>query len=323
VLETILNPTLYHGYHKKKNFFEGWYFKVSTPNHDRTLVFIPGSAKGKDELDQHAFIQVLDSKTQLNRYLKYEVTAFHVEKNPFVARVGKNKFSMERLVVDIKSKNLSVKGELFFHKLVSWPSTTLNPGSMGYFNYLTFMECYSHVNALDGTVSGKLLIDGEEIDFNGGKFYSEKNWGRSFPSAYIWVQSNFFNQKDVSLSCSVGKIPFGKLKFTGFLTAITNGKKVYRFTTMNHSKMQLTDHGVNFDVVFKNRKFELSIQTIIDEQDYITCLGPRLGEMNMKVLESLSSKANVVLKRRKTQEVILDVTSDAVALERMGDLSVL
>lgn len=323
MLQEILNPTLYHGFRKKKNFFEGWYFKVSTANHDRTIVFIPGIAKGKDETEQHSFIQVLDSKTQLNRYLKYDATSFQVEKSPFALRVGKNKFSMERLFVDIKSKNLSVKGELFFHKLLAWPSTTLNPGSMGYFNYLTFMECYSHVNALDGSLSGKLLIDGEEIDFTNGKFYSEKNWGKSFPSAYIWVQSNYFEDETVSLSASVGKIPLGKLRFTGFLTALVVGKTVYRFTTMNHSKMKLTDHGVNFDLMFSNAKYDLLIKTEIDEQDYITCLGPRLGEMNMKVLESLASKAEITLTKRKTKEVVISSKTTALAVERMGDLSTL
>ncbi|MEZ4893124.1 MAG: tocopherol cyclase family protein [Saprospiraceae bacterium] len=40
-----------------------------------------------------------------------------------------------------------------------------------------------------------LTINGEELDFTGGKGYMEKDWGRSFPSAYFWMQTNHFRSR--------------------------------------------------------------------------------------------------------------------------------
>lgn len=46
----------------------------------------------------------------------------------------------------------------------------INPGSMGFYNYLKFMECYSQVCALDGDIIGALEIDNKVVDFTGGRY---------------------------------------------------------------------------------------------------------------------------------------------------------
>ena len=43
--------------------------------------------------------------------------------------------------------------------------------------------------------SGSLEINGAEISFEGGKGYIEKDWGRSMPSDWIWIQSNHFEDR--------------------------------------------------------------------------------------------------------------------------------
>ncbi|MCK7537696.1 MAG: tocopherol cyclase family protein [Marinilabiliales bacterium] len=37
-------------------------------------------------------------------------------------------------------------------------------------------------------------------DFSGGRGYIEKDWGHSFPSAYVWMQSNHFQLARISPS---------------------------------------------------------------------------------------------------------------------------
>ncbi|QII81181.1 hypothetical protein G7057_00970 [Jeotgalibaca arthritidis] len=45
-----------------------------------------------------------------------------------------------------------------------------------------------------------------------GKGYIEKDWGRSFPKNYIWIQSNHFNDNQRSLFFSYAHIPYRRLK---------------------------------------------------------------------------------------------------------------
>lgn len=68
--------------------------------------------------------------------------------------------------------------------------TFLNPNIMGYFNYIPNLECNHEVVSMNHSLNGEIIINGESIDFNHGKGYIEKDWGRSFPEKYIWIQSN-------------------------------------------------------------------------------------------------------------------------------------
>lgn len=79
----------------------------------------------------------------------------------------------------------------------------LSPGVMGPFRFAPFMECYHGVLSLDHSVDGTLEVDGERISYEGGRGYTEKDWGRSFPSAWVWVQSNDFGRTGVSLRGTV------------------------------------------------------------------------------------------------------------------------
>jgi len=83
----------------------------------------------------------------------------------------------------------------------------LEPGIAGWYAWVPRMETYHGVVSLDHTINGHLHIDDEEIDFNSGRGYIEKDWGASFSAAYIWFQSNHFEQLNTSLTASVAIIP--------------------------------------------------------------------------------------------------------------------
>jgi len=78
------------------------------------------------------------------------------------------------------------------------------------------MECYHDIISLDHSLSGSLLSNDTEIVFNGGWGYIEKDWGKSFPEAYVWIQSNHFQKKETSLSASIAKIPWLNGFFRGY-----------------------------------------------------------------------------------------------------------
>lgn len=75
------------------------------------------------------------------------------------------------------------------------------------------------------------------IDFNGGRGYIEKDWGRSFPSAYVWMQSNHFSTPGISVKASVANIPWIRNSFVGFIAGVWLGDRLIRFTTYNGSAL--------------------------------------------------------------------------------------
>ena len=215
MLKEILNPTLYHGKRKKKNFFEGWYFKITDKDHKYAFAFIIGIIKGKIKEEGHSFIQILDGVKHKFYYLKFSKDCFNYSHKPFSITINNNYFSLNKIILNHYDENIQLCGSLNIVDLVKWPDSIINPGSMGFYNYLLFMECYSHVCCLNANIVGKIMINNIEYDFTGGKLYVEKNWGKRFPENYLWIQANNF-LKMMLLTLSLGKVPLWKYNFNGF-----------------------------------------------------------------------------------------------------------
>ncbi len=262
-MKTILNPDLYHGKRKNKNFFEGWYFKIVDKNNLYKFAFIPGIAYGENSNQHHSFIQIVNCFDINYNYLKFISSDFKYNNDTFYINIAKNTFSLNGINLNLSyadeyGKINSIKGNLIFKNIEKWPDSFINPGSMVFYNYLFFMECYSQVCILNSDIEGILNINGTEIDFNGGKAYVEKNWGSSFPKSWLWIQSNNFKNPRVSVTCSLATIPFPIKDFRGFLIGLTIDNIFYSFTTINRSKLNLKKLGQDIELVTTNKKYKLT-----------------------------------------------------------------
>lgn len=315
----IRNPNLYHGEKKKRNFFEGWYFKVCDQKNQHVFAFIPGIFKGKSDQESHSFLQVLEGRNALYSYLKYSKDDFGCKKNQLDVSVRDNNFSLEKMTLNLVHKNKKIKGSLRFKNIKKWPDSLLNPGSMGFYNYLWFMECYSHVCVHDGCIEGQLQIGKKTIDFTGGKVYIEKNWGRSFPKSSIWLQSNSFAEKETSFTCSMGKVPFLFGSFSGFLAAVNIGEKFYPFTTINQSTMSFQRSDMDVEIFFKKKNLELHVKTICQKNEFINCLGPKDGQMIPLTNENLTGEIELELRDTKSQQNIYYGKGKSAGIEYGGE----
>ena len=195
-----INPDLYHGHDQYTNFFEGWYFKIVDATATYALAFIPGISRSEDTRDHHSFIQVINLVNHSYHYYRYSIDDFYSNNRHLKINIGINEFSFNKIYVNLEQ----IHGILYLGSPTKWPDSKLNPGSMGIYNHLPFMECYSQVCAIDGDIEeGHLKINGQVIDFSNGKYYIEKNWGKSFPTSWIWVQSNNFEDHRATVTCSV------------------------------------------------------------------------------------------------------------------------
>jgi len=267
---------------KAARYFEGWYFKAAFE--DSAVAVIPGISLAPN--DPHGFIQLFGASSQASRYHRFELEAFDFDRRLFEIRLGANRFSLTRVDVEVDDfrAHLSIEGA------VRWPSALFSPSSMGWYSFMRFMECYHGIIVLDATVRG--TVNGES---RAGRFYLEKDWGVSFPKAWIWMQSNSF-AAPASLTCSVARVPFRGREFTGFIIGLLARGKLYPFTTYNGS--QLTGIEYSRDSVhITARRCRTVVHITARRRPGVQLASPVHGRMRGRIEETLSSEISVVLER--------------------------
>ena len=297
-VRSVLNPDTYHGTHKTGPFFEGWYFKLIDASQQKRWCIIPGVYIGKNPADTHAFIQVMDGVSGQSSYQPFDYRAFVTRQDRFEVNLANNRFSAAGARLDISLPDLNLHGELNFGQASLWPVSILSPGIMGWYAWVPGMECYHGVVSLDHTLQGTLEINGEQVNFNEGRGYIEKDWGKSFPRAWVWMQTNHFSQPGSSLTFSVAIIPWGKTSFDGFIAGLLTSGRLHRFATYTGAHFEeytVSDHTVH--AVLSDRSSRLEVTARRAEGGILRA--PTLTQMDRRITETLSAQVQVKLSRRQ------------------------
>ncbi len=321
-IQKVMNPVWYHGHDKKPPFFEGWYFKCVSADEQDKWAFIPGIFKNLDATKSHSFIQVLDGNTGTAHYHRFEHDDFRAKRDAFDVMIGKSHFQIDEITFDIADDIGKIEGQLRFKNQHPWAITPFAPGVMGPFGWLPFLECYHGISSLDHTIEGSVNIYGQNINFTGGRGYIEKDWGQSFPTGYIWQQSNHFDTVGTSLTASFATVPNVGRTFAGFIVGVWHDEQLYQFTTYNGTRIKYVN--VTDDVVtwcLQSRKYQLDVQATRAEGGLL--LGPERADMHMRVDETLKSSIQARLTERTSKQVIFEGTGRNAALEVVGDLSMI
>lgn len=314
-IRTILNPASYHGSHRKPPFFEGWYFKMVSADEKSKIAIIPGVFLGDDT---HAFVQVIDGSDGKTEYFTFPFEDFQTDVPHFRLSIGPNQFDSSHLAVNINQPEGQLFGEVNFGKLNPWPVTFFSPGIMGWFAWVPKMECYHGVLSFDHSLQGKITLNGKEMDFSGGRGYIEKDWGKSFPAAWVWLQSNHFKNTRACITASVAIIPWLGNSFKGFIVGFWLDGKLYRFTTYRNSKiesLEISDDHVVW--VIRNRTHRLRLNACRAQGGLLR--GPTPQDMGKRVIETLSASVDVRLETLRG-DVLFESTGENAGLEVVGDL---
>ena len=313
-LQSLFHPERFHGWGKAKKYFEGWYYKVLTTDQKYAFAFIPGIAmdnKGK----RHAFIQILDGKKQSSAYIRFPAADFVARADTYRVEIGDNIFTSQKMTLSLEN----VRGELQFSQTVPWPNQWYSPGIMGPYAFVPFMECYHGVLSMDHEIKGALEMNNEIIDFTGGRGYTEKDWGHSFPEAYIWFQSNHFSSKGISIKASVAKIPWLGSSFVGFIAGLYFNEQLIPFTTYNGSRLvRSVATKETVELILENRKYRLEI--LVHRNEATELASPIAGFMDGRISESMTSTLDVKLTEKSTGEIIFDDIGQNTALEIAGKI---
>ena len=285
---------------------------------DQIWSVIPGVSYSEDT---HAFIQVIEALTGNTYYFRFPIESFSYRQDRLEIRIEENIFTSDFIELNIgDGGEFSMKGRIEYSGSKPFPQKVFAPGIMGWYSFVPRMECYHGVVSMTHQLSGDLEINGKLQRFNGGKGYIEKDWGKSMPSDWVWMQSNhFLNSENSSFMLSVARIPWGKGFFPGFLSFLYVEGEVFRFATYNGSKISnisVSDKEIAIEV--HNRKHKLKISAIPNRAGMLKA--PRHGNMDREIFESLNSKLNIELSGSKGKHIFKSEGIYA-GLEVVGDIS--
>ena len=291
ILKT-LHPELFQGNLKKKRYFEGWYFKHVSKDLSHVYSFIPGISLSEN--DPHSFIQVINGISGKTCYITYPVNDFRWERNKLQIEIGNSLFTDRFIDLDIDNEEIKVSGRLEYSNIIEYPKTLLSPGIMGWYSYIPFMECKHGIVSVNHKVSGILNIDNNIIDMNAGKGYIEKDWGSSFPEAWIWIQSNNFDNSDTAFTFSVAKIPWLGKYFPGFISFLYYDKRFFLFSSYNNSVLEeISYDGKTLSFTLRNNDSILKVTAVKNKSGEL--LAPVSGKMSRRIKESIDSFITVSL----------------------------
>ena len=161
-------------------------------------------------------------------------------------------------------------------------------------------------------------MNNETYNFDNGQGYIEKDWGRSMPSSWIWIQSNNFSSEGTSFMLSVANIPWLGKSFTGFLGFFLNGTFVHRFGTYTNAKVQVEASGSdNLQITISDKKYTFHIEASRNNSGLLKA--PLKGSMDRRISESVDAKLSLAVVDKNANEIFRDSTSIA-GLEIVGNI---
>ena len=164
------------------------------------------------------------------------------------------------------------------------------------------------------------------MDVTGGRGYIEKDWGQSFPRAWVWMQTNHFGATGTSLTASVAVIPWLRGAFNGFIAGLWHEKRLYRFATYTGARTErltVTDTTVQWEIWQPHRRGPALRLSLLAERSTGGLLhSPERTEMMPRVMESLTATVSVRLEESPGGRVLFEGRGEHAGLEVVGELPV-
>ncbi len=173
---------------------------------------------------------------------------------------------------------------------------------------------------MDHGITGALTLGDRVLDFGGGYGYTEKDWGHSFPSSWVWAQSNGFGSPGVSVTVSVARIPWMGGAFVGHIAGLLVDGDLHRFATYTGARLaRIETRPGGADIVIRDHREELELH--LDGAIPGALKAPTLGSMEARADESLDGTIGVTLRaiRGGRSRVLFEGVGRNAGIEVMND----
>jgi tocopherol cyclase len=304
----VFRPWAFQGSFKRRNYFEGWYFKHVSADRSRVYSFIPGVSLTRGT--GHSFIQVLNGMNGEAQVHEYELAEFSASNRDLDIAVEKSQFTIQGMTLEMTNESHQITGHVTYTSPELYPSTLLTPGIMGWYSFVPFMECKHGIVSMQHKLSGGLQIDGQYVDFEGGTGYIEKDWGSSFPESWVWLHCNTFDNTQSSFTFSVAKIPWLGSYFIGFISYLQLEGRFINFSTWSKARIEKLEYLNNtVHILISNKKYLLEVEAHNNQTGQLKA--PIRGSMTRMIKETVDATIKLKLSDRSGKVLFQDQGSRA------------
>lgn len=275
----------FQGVHRTRAYFEGWYIRLSSDKHDWNCSLIPGIAIDPGG-EPHAFLQFIES-SGTSHYMAYPRESFSLDSNKLRIEFEGNVISEDEIKIDLSKRGLNLQIDIKGCDMPKFSERFHSLNVMGILSKFPQLPCYHHLIHMDLPVSGYIQWSGKKYSFNGGSAYMEKDWGRSFPSTWHWIQSSSFEANTGVLSAVASYVPCGKIKVPAGMAALQiDGEQYFWSSAWGHT-WHYSESNSSPYYRFSNGKNTLEI--IVRPGVTAPLIAPIKGAMERTVYESINS----------------------------------
>lgn len=287
----IIKPSGLRGKFGRHKYFEGWFQKVYSVEHNASFIVIYGYAT-QNAPDKFGFIQIYIPR-QDPHILYFNKDEISCDPKNHSVRMGDNLLTTE--LMNISSDDVSLK----LNMKNNHPIPTFK-NSMGYAYYVPTLPCYHSVMNEFHHVSGEIQTTHQHFLLEHESGYMEKNWGTSFPNRYCWLQAIDPNDSKTSLMFSQAEIQWiGRtfIRHVGHLRF--NGQQIDLRSIRNCTITNSTYDEHNHLIRISGKKFMMEIH--ISFQDRVIFKGPANGNMSRDIIHHTDARIDVQLNLHGTK----------------------
>ncbi|MDJ0723950.1 MAG: tocopherol cyclase family protein [Prochloraceae cyanobacterium] len=341
-----LLQTPHSGYHwdeTSERFFEGWYYRVTLPEIAETFAFMysiddpigsqphsGGAAQILGPRDEYLYRIFTDvkgfwgaknslglghwGKTNLANPRELPSDRFESEiKEGYQATATLNQGYIE----DPVTKNYC-RWSYTIEPVYGWGNPNLaQQSTAGWLSSLQIFEPGWQILMAHGLATGTIDWNGKIYRFDRAPAYGEKNWGRSFPQKWFWLNCNsFLDEPDLALTAGGGRREVLSVMEEVALVGIHHRGKFYEFVPWNSEvNWQIEPWGI-WTMQARNYDFEVTVtgttnlpgtplRAPTDRGLIFCCRDTMKGKLHLKLKSSLGV-------------TILEANSDLCGLEVGG-----
>ncbi|MEB3310786.1 MAG: tocopherol cyclase family protein [Snowella sp.] len=228
--------TPHSGYHwdgKSDRFFEGWYFRVTLPEIAESFAFMYSIEDPiGDQAHSGGAAQIFGPG---DRYLcrtfpntqnfwasQHHLALGHWRKTDL--KIQPQLLNSENFQTQVKEgyqvtatlhqgilyppeQNYPCRWSYRTQPIYGWGNPeAFQQSTAGWLSFLPIFEPGWQILMAHGLATGWIEWQGERYQFENAPAYSEKNWGRSFPQRWFWIQCNCFNhESDLTVTAGGGR----------------------------------------------------------------------------------------------------------------------
>ncbi|WP_019499269.1 tocopherol cyclase family protein [Pseudanabaena sp. PCC 6802] len=237
------------GYHWRggsDRFFEGWYYRLTLPRIGQSFAFMyaiddpqGGTACSGGSLqvlgidDLHLWRTIPNPRTFHASRDRLMLEHWGAAGQGYSASDRHNKGAISDPVT-----SMSCRWDYHIEPIYTWGNVRDNAGqaipTMGYLSYLPVFEPGWQILMAHGLATGAIAWNDRVYEFDRAPAYCEKNWGRSFPQQWFWLQCNAFSEyPDLTITVAGGIREFlGAARSVAMVGIHYNGK-LYSFMPEN------------------------------------------------------------------------------------------